>query len=70
MHLYGVQQVTTGEWLDYDFQSPHFPTIHALIAACYESEAAFVAAHGAPENWVKKDISMEEIQAIFAEKEE
>ena len=53
-------------WLNNDFQSPHFPTIHALIAACPSVEA-FTAQHGAPENWEKREISMEEIQAIFSE---
>ena len=67
MTLYGYYNAATGAWLDNDFQSPHFPDIHALIAACYPSVEAFAAAHGAPELWVKKDISMQEIQAMFAE---
>ena len=65
MTLYGFFNAATGAWLDNDFQWPHFPDIHALIAACYPSVEAFAAAHGAPENWQKKEISMEEIQAIF-----
>ena len=67
MTLYGFFNATAGAWLDNDFQWPHFPDIHALIAACYPSVEAFTAAHGAPELWVKKDISMQEIQAMFAE---
>ena len=68
--MYGYQHITTCEWLDNDFQSPHFPTIHALIAACYPSAEVFTAQHGAPELWQKREISLEEIQAIFAEKGE
>ena len=64
--MYGYKHRLTGEWLDNDFQSPHFADINALIAACYPSIEAFTAAHGAPENWQKKEISMEEIQALFA----
>ena len=64
--MYGYQQTISGAWLDNNFQSPHFPTISALIAACYESEAAFMVLHGDPANWEKKEITMEEIQAIFA----
>ena len=63
----GFQHTTTGEWLDNDFQSPHFPDIHALISACYPSEAAFIAEHGAPENWEKREISEEDIIALFSE---
>ena len=66
MTLYGFFNATAGAWLDNDFQSPHFVDIAALIAACYPSVEAFTAAHGAPEDWQKKEISMEEIQAIFA----
>ena len=69
MMFYGFQHIS-GAWLDNDFQSPHFPDIHALIAACYPSREAFIAAHGAPELWQKKEISMEEIQAIFNTKKE
>ena len=65
--MVGFQQITTGEWLNNDFQSPHFPTIYALIAACYSSVEAFTAQHGDPANWQKREISMEEIQAIFTE---
>ena len=65
MNFYGFFNATTGAWLDNDFQSPHFVDIAALIAACYPSVEVFTAAHGAPEAWVKKEISMEEIQAIF-----
>ena len=54
MTLYGYYNAATGAWLDNDFQCPHFPDIHALIAACYPSVEAFAAAHGAPELWVKK----------------
>ena len=61
----GFQHTTTGEWLDNDFQSPHFQDIHALIAACYPSEAEFIAVHGSPEIWEKRDISDEEILQIF-----
>ena len=67
MTLYGFFNALKVAWLDNDFQWPHFPDIHALIAACYPSVEAFTAAHGAPELWVKKDISMQEIQAMFAE---
>ena len=66
MTLYGFFNATTGAWLDNDFQSPHFVDIAALIAACYPSVEAFTAAHGAPESWEKKAISMEEIQTIFS----
>ena len=66
MHVIGYYNAATGAWLDNDFQTPHFVDIAALIAACYPSVEAFAAAHGAPENWQKKEISMEEIQAIFA----
>lgn len=65
MTLYGFFNTTTNDWLDNDFQSPHFVDIAALIAACYPSVEVFTAAHGAPEAWEKKEISMEEIQAIF-----
>ena len=65
--MIGYQHTSTGVWLDNDFQSPHFPTIAALIAACYPSAEAFTAAHGVPEHWEKREISMEEIQAMFAE---
>ena len=37
----------------------------ALIAACYPSVEAFTAAHGVPEHWEKREISIDEIQAIF-----
>ena len=67
MTLSGFFNATAGIWLDNDFQSPHFAGIAELIAACYPSVEAFTAAHGAPEFWVKKDISMQEIQAMFAE---
>lgn len=66
MNLYGFFNAATGAWLDNDFQSPHFADIAVLIAACYPSVEAFAAAHGAPESWEKKAISMEEIQTIFA----
>ena len=59
--FYGFRNKLTGEWLDNDFQSPHFPTIAALIAACYESETEFAAQHGDPEIWEKREISTEEI---------
>ena len=63
--MYGFQHILTGEWLINDFQSPHFQTIDALIAACYPSREAFIAAHGDPENWEKREISDAEIQQIF-----
>ena len=66
MTFFGFYNTATGAWLDNDFQIPHFADINALIAACYPSVEAFAATHGAPENWQKKEISMEEIQAIFA----
>ena len=66
MTLYGFYNSSTGVWLDNDFQTPHFAGIAELIVVCYQSVEAFAAAHGAPENWQKKEISMEEIQAIFA----
>lgn len=53
-------------WLNNDFQRPHHVNINALIAACYPSREAFIAAHGEPENWIKKEISMADIQQIFA----
>ena len=65
MTLYGFSNVTTGIWLDNDFQTPHFADISALIAACYPSVEAFTAAHGAPENWQKREISMDAIQTMF-----
>ena len=37
-----------------------------LLAACYPSVEAFTAAHGVPEHWEKREISIDEIQAIFA----
>lgn len=64
--MQGFKHVDSGEWLDNDFQEPHFPTIAALIAACYPSAEAFTAAHGVPEHWEKREISIDEIQAIFA----
>ena len=66
MTLYGFFNATAGAWLDNDFQTPHFADITALIAACYPSVEAFTAAHGAPEQWQKREISLEEIMAIFA----
>lgn len=65
MTLYGFFNAPKVAWLDNDFQSPHFVDIAALIAACYPSVEVFTATHGAPEAWEKKEISMEEIQAIF-----
>ena len=56
---------STGEWLDNDFQWPHFADIEKLIAACYPSRENFVALHGEPEHWEKREISDEEIQQIF-----
>lgn len=64
MHFYGFFNGIV--WLNNDFQSPHFDNIHALIAACYSSVDAFRAQHGEPENWEKKEISMADIQQIFA----
>lgn len=64
--MIGFRQQQTGEWLDNDFQTPHFPTIHALIAACYPSVEAFTALHGSPELWERREISMDEIMALFA----
>ena len=64
--MYGYKNTSTNEWLDKDFQSPHFPTIEALIAACYPSREAFIEQHGEPENWEKRAISNEEIQQIFS----
>ena len=63
--MFGFQHISTGEWLDNDFQSPHFPNIDALIAACYPSREAFVDLHGEPEKWEKREISDAEIQQIF-----
>lgn len=64
--MFGFQNIESGEWLDNDFQSPHVADIDALIAACYASREAFIEQHGDPEMWVKREISMEEIQAIFS----
>jgi hypothetical protein len=64
--MLGFKHKLTGEWLNNDFQWPHFPTIEALIAACYPSQEAFEVLHGSPENWEKRDISDEEIQQIFS----
>ena len=61
----GFQHTLTGEWLNNDFQKPHFPNIHRLIDACYPSEAAFIAEHGEPDNWKKRTISEEEILQLF-----
>lgn len=63
--MHGFQNTLTGEWLDNDFQSPHFPNISALIAACYPSVDAFRAMHGEPEDWEKREISEAEIMQIF-----
>lgn len=63
--MVGFKHISTGEWLDNDFQFPHFPNIETLIASCYPSREAFISLHGEPENWEKKEISMEEIQQIF-----
>ena len=63
--MLGYQHILTGVWLDNDFQSPHFPNIDALIEACYPSRENFVALHGDPELWEKREISDEEIQQIF-----
>ena len=65
MTLYGFFNAPKVAWLDNDFQSPHFVDIAALIAACYPSVEAFTAAHGAPENWKKREISMDAIQTMF-----
>lgn len=62
----GFQHVETVEWLDNDFQEPHFSDIDALIAACYASREAFIAAHGDPAQWQKREISEAEIMAIFS----
>ena len=63
--MIGFKHKLTGEWLDNDFQSPHFPDIDALISACYPSREEFILQHGEPENWEKREISDEEIQQIF-----
>lgn len=63
----GFQHVSTGEWLNKDIQKPHFANIHKLIEACYSSEAAFIAEHGAPADWKKRTISEEEIALLFGE---
>ena len=63
--MYGYQHTLTGEWLDNDFQSPHFATIDALIAACYPSFEAFEGLHGRPEEWEKREISEAEIMHVF-----
>lgn len=63
--MYGFKNSITGEWLDNDFQNPHFADIHALIAACYPSEDDFVSAHGSPEDWEKREISEAEIMQVF-----
>ena len=65
MTLIGYKHSITGEWLDNDFQSPHFPNIAVLIAACYPSVEAFRALHGEPADWEKREISDAEIQQIF-----
>lgn len=65
--MFGYKNSMTGEWLDKDFQWPHFATIDALIAACYPSREAFIELHGEPELWEKREISHEEIQHIFEE---
>ena len=64
--MFGYKNISTGEWLDKDFQTPHFADIYALIAACYPSGEAFEVIHGDPENWVKTPISDEEIMQVFA----
>lgn len=65
MVLFGFWNGAT--WLNNDFQYPHFYDIHALIAACYASVNDFIAQHGSPEHWEKREISMAEIQQIFGE---
>lgn len=64
--MYGFQHISTGEWLNNDFQFPHFADIEKLIAACYPSRESFIALHGEPEHWEKRSISDEEIQQIFS----
>lgn len=64
--MFGFRHNISGLWLDNDFQSPHFPDIDALIAACYPSRENFIELHGEPENWEKRAISDEEIQQIFS----
>lgn len=64
--MYGFQHKITEEWLDNDFQSPHFPTIDALIEKSYPSLDAFEAVHGSPAEWEKREISDEDIQQIFS----
>lgn len=64
--MFGYYNRVTLVWLDNDFQFPHFPDIHALIAACYPSEAAFTAEHGNPGDWEKREISDAEIMQIFS----
>ena len=63
--MYGYQHTITGEWLDNDFQFPHFPNISALIAACYPSQAVFEEQHGSPDDWEKREISEAEIMQIL-----
>ena len=52
MTLYGFFNAPKVAWLDNDFQSPHFVDI--------------AARHCGAEQWQKREISLEEIMAIFA----
>jgi len=63
--MYGYKHSFSEKWLDNDFQSPHFPNIDTLIAACYPSRAEFEAQHGSPDDWEKREISEAEIMQIF-----
>ena len=65
--MFGYRHNISSLWLDNNFQSPHFPNIDALIAACYPSREAFFELHGNPEDWEKTPISDEEIAQIFAQ---
>ena len=66
MTLYGFFNATTGAWLDNDFQWPHFPDIHALIAARFAGDAdAFAAQHGDPAQWSRRAIEETQMRDII-----
>ena len=66
MTLYGFYNTTTGAWLDNDFQWPHFPDIHALIAARFAGDAdAFAAQHGDPAQWSRRAIEETQVRDII-----
>lgn len=65
MNLYGFFNAATGAWLDNDFQSPHFVDIAARHCGTDHKTVGNWRRRLA-EQWQKREISLEEIMAIFA----